>query len=84
MTQHYPIDVIAERLAVDARRVRGWIRSGELPAIDVGPARGKHRRWRIAESDLELFLARRAHTPPAPPTRRRRRRDEAIIHFDYS
>jgi len=82
MIRFFSISAVAEALAVDERRVRGWIRSGELPAVDVGPARGKHRRWRIAQSDLELFLARRAATRPAAPARRRRR-EEGIIRFNY-
>jgi hypothetical protein len=84
MTAHHPISAVAEALAVDERRVRGWIKSGELQAIDVGPARGKHRRWRISQDALDVFLARRSATPPAPVTRRRRRADPGIMHFDYT
>jgi hypothetical protein len=84
MTAHHPISAVAEALAVDERRVRGWIKSGELQAIDVGPARGKHRRWRISQEALDLFLACRSSTPPAAPIRRRRRADPQVLHFDYS
>ena len=56
---------MAEALAVDVRRVRLWIKSGELPAVDVGP-RTRNRRWRIAQADLEAFLTPPIGVPAGP------------------
>lgn len=72
MTVYHPISAVAEALTVDQRRVKAWIRSGELPAVDVGPPGGKHRRWRISQEAIDVFLARRSAAPPAKMTRQRR------------
>ncbi|TCP58366.1 excisionase family DNA binding protein [Rhodovulum bhavnagarense] len=42
---------VADRLKVTEATVRGWIKSGELRAIEIG------KGWRIADSDLETFLS---------------------------
>jgi hypothetical protein len=66
----------------DPGRVLGWIHAGELSAVDVSQRRGGRPRWRIAESDLEVFLLRRRSQSAAPATtRRRRRQPEGIIQF---
>ncbi|GHO54633.1 helix-turn-helix domain-containing protein [Ktedonobacter robiniae] len=44
---------VAERVQVHAETVRGWIRSGELIAIDIG------NEYRISIDDLNDFLQRR-------------------------
>jgi excisionase family DNA binding protein len=49
----FTVDEVAHQLRVDARTVRKWIRSGELPAIDVGGS------YRIRESVLTDFIRRR-------------------------
>jgi excisionase family DNA binding protein len=41
---------IAEVLKVNEATVRGWIKSGDLRAVDIG------REWRVAQIDLEAFL----------------------------
>ena len=72
----------ARELGVDVHRVLDWIRSGELPAIDVSTAPGRTRpRYRIDRSDIIAFERRRAVQPPAPRPSRRRRKDPQIIEF---
>lgn len=44
---------VAARLRVTPAAVRKWCRSGALPASRAG------KLWRIAESDLVVYLARR-------------------------
>ena len=46
------VEQVARELKVNPETVRGWIRSGELVAIDLGG-------YRIARSDLNDFLERR-------------------------
>jgi len=46
------VEQVANNLKVNPETVRGWIRSGELVAIDLGG-------YRIAPSDLHDFLERR-------------------------
>jgi excisionase family DNA binding protein len=51
---------VADRLKVNEATVRQWIRDGDLRAIDIG------KGWRIADSDLDAFLARHATRPRTP------------------
>ena len=51
---------VGRRCQVSADKVRGWIASGELRAVDLAARRGGQPRWRIDPVDLEAFLARRA------------------------
>lgn len=44
---------VSELLQVGETTIRNWIRSCELPAIDVG------REWRVAPKELEAFLETR-------------------------
>ena len=48
----FTIRAVAERLEVATRTVRRWIKSGDLVAHRFGTA------VRIAESDLNAFIAR--------------------------
>ena len=82
MTAYLPISAVAEALSVDERRVRQWIKSGELPACNCGSTgSGKKPRWRISQNDLDAFLQRRSATPAVKAVRRRRRVDASIIEF---
>lgn len=48
--QYQTVKEVADRLRVSEATVRGWIKDGELRAIEVG------KGWRIADSDLDAFL----------------------------
>jgi len=63
---------IAERLGIDAHKVLGWIGRGELKAVNVADHVGGRPRWRIAERDLEAFIARRSSKTEPTKTRRRK------------
>jgi excisionase family DNA binding protein len=65
---------IATRLRVDAHKVLGWIRRGDLRAINVSD--GWRPRYRISPDDLESFLRRREVQPPPPRIARRRQPPE--------
>jgi hypothetical protein len=71
---------IAKHYAVGVGTVLGWIRSGELAAINVGSG-AKRPRWRIMPDALEAFERRRAAQPATKPARRRRKADPAVIEF---
>jgi transposase len=65
---------IAERYAVKPSKVLGWIRAGELEAIDVSTRPGVGRpRFRITAAALVAFEERRRVRPPAPRSPRRRK-----------
>lgn len=49
--QYQTVKEVADRLQVGEATVRGWIKDGELRAIEIGKV------WRIADSDLTEFLS---------------------------
>lgn len=71
---------LGKRLGVDPSKIIGWIRSGELKAIDVSNAGSSRPRYRIDPIDIELFEQRR-QVIATPKVSRRRRRDPEIIQF---
>lgn len=50
------VEDAAKRVKVHPETIRGWIRAGELPAVDIG---GKYR---IYPRDLDNFLKSRKTT----------------------
>ena len=71
---------IAKHYAVGVGTVLGWIRSGELAAINVGsgPLRP---RWRVMPDALEAFERRRASQPATPARRAKRKKQPDVIEF---
>ena len=70
---------IARRFGVDPAKVIGWIRRGELRAVNVGNGSSRPR-YRISPADLAAFEAGRAAGPPKI-TRVRRRQPQRVIEF---
>jgi excisionase family DNA binding protein len=50
---------VAEQLGVAVESVLGFIRRGDLKAVNVG--RGSKNAWRIAKADLAAFLEARSN-----------------------
>jgi len=63
---------VAERLTVSEALVYGWVQSGALPSFRFGQA-GRRGSIRIAEADLETFLAAQKTSPKesVPPVTRK-------------
>lgn len=55
------VENVADRLGLHVRTVRAYVRDGRLKAVRIG------KQYRIAESDLDVFLGRVA-TPGNPAT----------------
>lgn len=73
---------VAELLAVNHEQVLAWIRSSQLPAIDVSRRAAKRARYRIALADLEVFEQRRRIQPARPISQRKSRPPQAgVIEF---
>jgi len=53
---------VAERYGVDVHKIIGWIRRGELHAVNVGDG-SQRPRYRISPADLAAFEAARSATP---------------------
>lgn len=70
------------RLYVTApETVIGWIRAGELRAINVARRGATRPRYRIAPADLAVFEAGRTVTALPKSPQRRRQRDKDVIAF---
>jgi hypothetical protein len=60
------LGTIAARLGLGSTDViSGWIRAGELIASNVGTNPDGRPTWRVAEADLNEFLAARRAKPKA-------------------
>lgn len=81
---HLGVEDIARAHGIGENKVRHWIATGELRAINVATRPGQRPRWRIAITDLEEFFRRRSNAAvvePGPTPRRRREDDEVISYF---
>lgn len=73
---------VCDCYSVGEHTVLGWIRSGELRAVNVARSPdSKKPRWRITTESLAAFELRRTTNPPPPPTRRRRQQHPEINYY---
>lgn len=72
---------VARRYGVDPGKVLGWIRRGELRAVNVVATVGSRPRFRISPADLAAFEARRAAGPQPKVARKRRPKQPGIEEF---
>ena len=80
---YYTVKDICVRYSVTVHTVLGWIRSGELRALNVGRVPGaKKPRWRITQEALDAFESARTPTPPAPKAQRRKRQGDVIEFYE--
>lgn len=63
---------IAARLGIKPDRVIGWIRTGQLRAVNVGDR--SRPRWKIKPADLAAFELARSNLATLPRAQPRRRR----------
>jgi excisionase family DNA binding protein len=69
----YTVSEVARALRIGRRRVRELVRSGAMPAIDVGRDLSRRPRLIVLAADLEKWIqGRRVGPPPAKPRRKRR------------
>jgi hypothetical protein len=59
----------------------GWIRRGELKAINVATALCGKPRWVVTPEALAEFERRRVGGPPPKKERKRRKRDPDFIDY---
>jgi excisionase family DNA binding protein len=71
---------LARLLRVNADRVRGWIKSGRLGAVDLGD-KGRPR-FVVLPHHVEQFTKARAAGPPPRPARRRRQTTQVDYYPD--
>ena len=76
------VEEIAARFAVSKAAVLGWIRAGELKAVNV--SRGPHSkrpRWRVSAAALAAFEEARTPTPVVRLPRRAKARTEVVEFY---
>lgn len=57
-----PLSEVAELFSISQSQAYALVRSGELPAIQIGG----RRQWRVELSEIEAYIERaRAAVPPA-------------------
>jgi hypothetical protein len=67
------VSEVARRYRVGEDKVRGWVRRGELAAINTAAVLCGKPRWVILPEALASFEKRRTSEPPPAPTRRTRK-----------
>ncbi len=73
---------VAKRFAVNVDKVLGWIRSGELRALDISLNPGVGRpRYRVDLCDLATFETGRQVIVTPKTTRRRRKNPDIVEYF---
>jgi len=71
---------VAKSWHVSRDTVLGWIKSGELVAVNLAKPGSKRPRYRIDPADLQAFLLRR-RVNATPKVKRRKKRDPAVKEF---
>lgn len=60
--KYVPLSAVAARLGVSVKTVRRWRATGEMRMCKFGG------RWKVADSEVEAYIARATHqSPPDPP-----------------
>ena len=76
----YTVAALCRRWRVGADKVRGFIRRGELLAVNLASHLSGKPQWRITPEAVAAFEARRTSAPP-PKTPRRKKRTGEIDFF---
>ena len=71
---------LCERFAIGEHTILGWIKRGELKAINVSRKQGGRPKWRITEEALAAFEQLRTPTP-TPSQTRRKKQSTNVIEF---
>jgi hypothetical protein len=73
---------VARRYRVGQDKVRAWIASGQLDAVNTAAVLCGRPRWVILPDALERFERGRQATQPPKPPRRRKRTDDIDYYPD--
>jgi hypothetical protein len=73
LTAGFTVRELARRWRVSRDRIRGFIKRGELAAINTAPSRAGRPRYIVTPEAVAAFeRARSAAPPPTPPRRQKR------------
>jgi excisionase family DNA binding protein len=74
--------VLAKALGVHPGKVRAWIESGELEAVNLATSRCGRPRYRVRQDAVDTFLERRKVIPrPVAPRRQRGKDPDGFIRY---
>jgi excisionase family DNA binding protein len=80
--RYYTTSQAAELLGVDDDKILAMIRTNEIRAYDVSSSSSSRPRWRIAQTDLGVFLLSRVSKPlPVLAPKRKRKEREVKDYF---
>jgi hypothetical protein len=77
----YTVADLCKRWRVGADKVRTWIKTGQLAALNTRDARCGRPRFVVTAEALADFERGRSAAPPPRPSRRRKRRGGGIDYF---
>lgn len=81
---HYTtVPAKAKELGIDQMKIHGWIRRGELLAINIAENPAGRPRWRIPIEAWESFMAIRSNAAKLPAPRPPRPRVREKPAFEY-
>jgi hypothetical protein len=63
---------LCRRWRVGPDKIHGFLRRGELVAVNLAASLSTKPQWRITPESVEAFEKRRSSQPPPKPPRRRR------------
>ena len=72
---------LAKNLGITVDKVLGWIRSGQIDAIDVSTDRQGRPRYRIDADAIAKFKTARNPAPPPKSNRRKQHKTDDVIQF---
>jgi transposase len=73
---------LAKRFRVAADRVRNWIKSGQLKALNTTDTASGRPRYVVTAESVAEFERRRAVTPPPKSARRKKRTTQIDFYPD--
>jgi hypothetical protein len=75
----YSVADLCRRWKVGSEKVYGFIRRGELIAVNIAACLAGRPQWRVTVESVRQFERRRSSAPPPKPARRRKQ----TIAVDY-
>ncbi len=72
---------VAKLLGVNPDKIRNWIRSGDLKAINIAKSLSGRPRYVVDRDELERFKAKRSVQKPLPSTVRKQKQSSDVIEF---
>lgn len=72
--EHLTTQQVAKRYGIARTKVLGWIRCGELRAINVASNVASRPRWVVSPAELDRFELIRSSQPAPQPVRKQKNR----------